>query len=193
MSSGRYLALLAAFGSQRLIELGYSARNERQIRRHDAAVPRAAGSSFKWIVLTNVGLFSLPALEHFLRRRQHVPRVVIATGWLGALGGLALRVSVLASLGHAWTARALVPADLSVVDRGPYRFIRHPNYLALGLEFGGLPLLGGAYCSAVSLSLVNGWLLSRRIREEEALLMTVPDYRRRMAGKPRFIPRLTSR
>ena len=192
MSPGRYLAVLLAFGSQRLIELAYSRRNERRIRARNAAVPSAAASSFKWIVLTNAALFTLPAVERFLRRRQRVPAAVMAIGWLGALGGLGLRLSVLRSLGQAWTVRALVPADLPVVDRGPYRFIRHPNYLALGLEFAGLPLLGGAYGSAVLLSLINGWLLAERIQQEEALLMVIPEYQRRMGQKPRFVPRLTS-
>jgi methyltransferase len=193
VTPGRYLVVLLAFGSQRLVELAYSSRNERRIRARDAAVPRAAAGSFKWIALTNVALFTLPAVERFLRRRRRVPAAVIAIGWLGALGGLGLRLSVLRSLGQAWTVRAFVPADLPVVDRGPYRFVRHPNYLALGLEFAGLPLLGGAYVSATLLSLVNGWLLSERIQEEEALLMAIPDYRLRMGGKPRFVPRLTSR
>ncbi|HEY8737890.1 MAG TPA: isoprenylcysteine carboxylmethyltransferase family protein [Candidatus Dormibacteraeota bacterium] len=192
MSPGRYLAVLLAFGSQRLIELAYSRRNERRIRARNAAVPSAAASSFKWIVLTNAALFTLPAVERFLRRRHRVPAAVMAIGWLGALGGLGLRLSVLRSLGQAWTVRALVPADLPVVDRGPYRFIRHPNYLALGLEFAGLPLLGGAYGSAVLLSLINGWLLAERIQQEEALLMVIPEYQRRMGQKPRFVPRLTS-
>jgi methyltransferase len=88
--------------------------------------------------------------------------------------------------------RALVPSDLRIVDRGPYRFIRHPNYLALGLEFLGLPLIGGAYASAVGLGLVNALLLRRRIREEDGLLLAIPAYQERMADKPRFLPRLVS-
>ena len=193
MSPGRYAAVLAAFGCQRLLELAYSARNERRIRAKGRIAPQAAASAFKWIVLTNAALFSLPALERLLRRRKKVPPAASAIGWVGALGGTALRLSVLASLGPAWTARALVPADLQVIDRGPYRFIRHPNYLALGLEFAGLPLIGGAYYSALGLSLLNGWLLFGRIREEEALLLAIPEYGLRMSGKPRFVPRLTNR
>ena len=89
--------------------------------------------------------------------------------------------------------RAVVPSDLPVVDRGPYRFIRHPNYVALGLEFLGLPLIGGAYLSAAGLGLANALLLRRRIADEEALLMAIPAYRLRMAHKPRFLPRLSAR
>jgi len=52
--------------------------------------PQAAASAFKWIVLTNAALFSLPALERLLRRRKKVPPAAIAIGWVGALGGTAL-------------------------------------------------------------------------------------------------------
>jgi methyltransferase len=117
---------------------------------------------------------------------------VAALGWAAAIAALGLRLSVIASLRESWNVRAMVPRDLRVVDRGPYRFIRHPNYVALGLEFLGLPLIGGAYASAVGLSLANALLLRRRIREEDALLMAIPAYRERMADKPAFLPRLLS-
>jgi len=91
---------------------------------------------------------------------------------------------------QAWTVRAFVPADQAVIERGPYRFIRHPNYLALGLEFAGLPLIGGAYWSAVGLSVLNAALLAGRIQAEERLLDAIPGYRDRMGGKGRFLPRL---
>jgi methyltransferase len=85
-----------------------------------------------------------------------------------------------------------VPSDLRVVDSGPYRWIRHPNYVALGMEFLGLPLIGGAYLSALGLGLANAALLRRRIVEEDALLMAIPAYRERMGDKPAFIPRVFS-
>ena len=107
-----------------------------------------------------------------------------------ALAAVALRLSVLLTLREAWNVRALVPEDLRVIDRGPYRYVRHPNYVALALEFLGLPLMGGAYLSAIGLSIVNALLLRERIREEEALLMAIPAYRERMGEKPRFLPRM---
>ena len=192
MSPGRYRAVLFIFGAQRGIELVYSARNERAIRRRQPDAPQAGRSLFKWIALVNLGLFTLPALERTLRRRPP-PAPIAAAGWIAALTAVALRLSVLASLRGAWTVRAVVPSDGPVVDRGPYHWIRHPNYLALGLEFLGLPLIGGAYLSALGLGLANAWLLSRRIQEEEALLMAIPGYRELMAHKPRFVPRLSGR
>jgi methyltransferase len=191
VSPRRYAAVLLAFASQRGLELLYSARNERLIRGRQPGAPQAGGSIFKWIALVNLGLFTLPAIERRWRRHPPAPAIA-AVGWIASVSALALRLSVLVSLRGSWTVRAVVPSDLRIVDRGPYRFIRHPNYVALGLEFLGLPLIGGAYTSAVGLSLANALLLRQRIREEDALLMAIPAYRQRMADKPRFLPRLLS-
>lgn len=191
MSPRRYAAVLLAFGAQRGLELLYSARNERLIRGRQPSAPQAAGSIFKWIALVNAGLFTLPALERWWRGHPP-PAPIAAAGWIASVSALVLRLSVVLSLRGSWTVRAVVPSDLRVIDRGPYRFIRHPNYVALGLEFLGLPLIGGAYASAVGLGLANALLLRRRIRDEDALLMAIPAYRERMADKPAFLPRLLS-
>jgi methyltransferase len=191
VSPRRYAAVLLAFSLQRGLELLYSAKNERGIRRRQPAAPQAAGSIFKWIAAVNAGLFTLPAIERWVRRRP-APPLVAAFGWVAALSGVALRLSVLLSLRSAWNVHAVVPDNLRVVDRGPYRFIRHPNYLALGLEFLGLPLVGGAYLSALGLGIANAALLRQRIAEEDALLMAIPAYRQRMGEKPAFLPRLVS-
>ena len=191
MSAAGYTRVLLLFGMQRLAELLYSERNERIIRRRQPDAPQAGRAVWPWIGAVNLGLFTLPALERW-RRGRPPSRPVAAVGWAAALAGVGLRLSVLAALREAWNVRAVVPSDLQVVDRGPYRWIRHPNYLALGLEFLGLPLIGGAYGSAVVLSAANAWLLRRRIAEEDALLMSIPAYRERMGEKPSFIPRLVS-
>jgi methyltransferase len=180
--------VLLAFGAQRVLEVLYSAKNERAIRRRQPDAPEAGRSIFNWIALVNLGLFTLPVLERWWRGRP-APPLVAALGWVTALGGVALRLSVIVSLRESWNVRAVVPTDLRVVDGGPYRFIRHPNYVALGLEFLGLPLIGGAYLSALGLGLANAALLRQRILEEDALLMAIPAYRERMGGKPRFVPR----
>jgi methyltransferase len=183
-----YATVLAAFGLQRGFEVLWSLRNERRIRSRERLAPSASPESFPWIVLANAALFTLPLLEA-LRRRRPPPIAVSAVGVAGAVAAALLRLSVIVTLGERWTVRAVVPSSLDVVDHGPYRFVRHPNYVALALEFAALPLAGGAYLSAVLLSLLNAVALWPRIRAEEALLGAIPAYRNRMASKPRFLPR----
>jgi methyltransferase len=74
------------------------------------------------------------------------------------------------------------------VTSGPYRFLRHPNYLALLLEFVALPMAGGAWLSAIGLSALNGAALAVRIRAEEAQLERSPAYREAFRGKARLVP-----
>jgi methyltransferase len=185
----RYGLVLIGFGLQRLAELTYSSRNEARIRRAMPEAPAAAASTFRWMAAANVALFTLPVVEVVVRRPR-VPRLIGAAGWIGALGAVGIRISVLRALREQWNVRAIVPSTLRVVDHGPYRYVRHPNYAAVALEFASLPLIGGAYASAVGLSLTNAILLWRRIADEERLLERIPGYRERMGAKPRFIPRL---
>lgn len=192
MTARGYARLLILFGMQRLIELLYSERNERSIAARQPDAPRAGRSVWAGIAAVNLGLFTLPMLERW-RRRHAPPRIIAALGWVTALSAVALRLSVIALLRESWNVRAVVPSDLRVVDRGPYRFIRHPNYVALGLEFVGLPLIGGAYWSAIALSATNAMLLRARVKDEEALLLAIPAYRARMGDKPRFFPRVLTR
>ena len=190
MKPARYGLVVALFGLQRILELGISRRNEREIRHRDPRVHEAGRLNFLGLGLANVGLFSLPVIESALRRGRKVPASIQAIGWAGALSAVVLRLSVIRTLATEWNVRALVPADLHVVDSGPYRFIRHPNYVAIALDFACLPLIGGAYGCALGLSAINAILLRERIREEEHLLAKIPTYQERMGQKPRFIPRL---
>jgi methyltransferase len=126
----------------------------------------------------------LPALEVSVRRRAR-PH----WGWAAALAGAtALRVWCIRSLGSSWNVRASIPTDLVPVTSGPYRYVRHPNYVAVVLEFLAIPLVAGAWVSALVLSAWNGLVLYDRIQAEERALDESAAYRRAFAGKARFIP-----
>jgi methyltransferase len=185
---GRYAVFVMGCGLLRLAELAYSGRNERRIRSRDASIAQADPAGFRRMVGVNVALFTLPLLEVVLRRGPRVPPAVRWAGLMGQLGAVALRLWVIASLRQRWTVRAIVPVNLDIVEGGPYRFIRHPNYLAVAIEFAALPLAGGAYVSAAALTLANAAVLRDRIEAEERLLARIPGYAERMGGKPRFIP-----
>ena len=155
-------------------------------REHELARggTRAAESTYPVMVGAHVALLTLPLVEAS-RRPRRAPNAF----WLAVLGAaVALRVWSIRTLGDSWNARAAVPDDLEPVTGGPYRFIRHPNYAAVILEFAAIPLIAGAWRSAITLSMVNAAVLADRITAEERLLEASPAYRKAFAGRARFIP-----
>jgi methyltransferase len=114
----------------------------------------------------------------------------------GALGFAALGVALLAqalrywavsTLGPRWNTRVIVLPEAPPVTGGPYRFLRHPNYLAVVLELAAVPLIHGAWLTALCFSLANAALLTWRIRVEEQALG--PRWQAAFAGRARFIPK----
>jgi methyltransferase len=119
----------------------------------------------------------------------HYPLIVaLHAAWLGTLWWLAPsrpvdgfwlalfallevgRVWVLTSLGRRWTTRIIILPGAPLVQRGPYRFIDHPNYAVVVAEIAVLPLAFGLWRTAFVFSLLNAGLLAVRIREENRAL-----------------------
>jgi len=103
-----------------------------------------------------------------------------------AVGAQALRYWAIHTLGPRWNTRVIVVPDAEPITGGPYRFMKHPNYLAVCLELAVVPLMLGAYATAVVFSLVNAALLFVRIRVEEKALG--PKWEHAFAGKRRLMP-----
>jgi methyltransferase len=82
----------------------------------------------------------------------------------------ALRFWTLASIGRRWTTRIVVVPGETLVARGPYRFVRHPNYMVVVLEIALLPLVFGLGRVALTFSLLNALVLAIRIRAEAKAL-----------------------
>ncbi len=182
LTPSRRLALTAGLAAQRLVELRWSARNLRRA----GAGPRAAAPTFPLMVSVNIALFAMCAL----RRRRPAPAPVLeGAALIGLATAVGLRLWVIRSLGDAWNVQAQVAPTTAVVTRGPYRWVRHPNYVAVALEFACLPIAIGAFGDAIVLSAANACVLLPRIREEEALLDELAGYREAFSGVPRFLPR----
>jgi methyltransferase len=98
--------------------------------------------------------------------------------WLGwtmfavVLLAQGLRWWCITVLGHQWNTRVIVVPGLQLVARGPYRFLRHPNYVAVVAEGIALPLVHTAWVTALVFTLLNIPLLAVRIRSEETALKT---------------------
>ena len=111
----------------------------------------------------------------------------------GLLLSMGLRYWAIATLGPRWNARVLVVPGLPAVGPvGPYRYIRHPNYVAVIAEFIVLPLLHGAWLTAVTFSLANALLLRTRIATEEAALHRHCEYESAHGDRNRFLPEKSS-
>ncbi|HKP26662.1 MAG TPA: isoprenylcysteine carboxylmethyltransferase family protein [Dongiaceae bacterium] len=155
------LLLLATL--QRLIELVIATRNTRALLAEGAYevgrghYPAIVFMHSAWLaVLWAFFLFGLTVFQ---------PWAAIA--YLAVQG---LRLWTLLSLGRYWTTRIIVVPGAPLVRSGPYRFIRHPNYLVVALEIALLPLALDAWPLAVGFSIVNAIVLAWRIRTEETTL-----------------------
>jgi methyltransferase len=169
----------------RLGELIVSARRARG----DARVRVPEPGLFPLMVLLHTAFLVAPAIEIWAFERPLLLWLALPCG-VGLLLATALRAWVFCSLGRAWTVHVVAPSEDSVVTSGPYRFVRHPNYLVVILELLCLPLLHSAWISALCLSLVNAGVLWRRIRTEEAALQRVASWRTAMLTRKRLVPGL---
>jgi len=175
-------AVVAVTAAQRLVELRLSARNRAGLGEAE----QAAASTYPVMVATHVALFAVCALP---RPGRRVAKPVEAAALVGLAAATGLRVWAIRSLGTSWNVTAHVPAAGHVETGGPYRYLRHPNYVAVALEFLCLPIAVGAVPEALALSAMNAAVLVPRIRAEERLLDAIPGYREAFQGVPRFIPR----
>jgi methyltransferase len=120
------------------------------------------------------------------------PRPVLAAvaGPAAALFYLAnvLRWWVIRTMAGHWNVQVVNALSLGVVTRGPFRWVRHPNYVAVFVELLALPLIHAAYVTAVLGAIAHVFVLARRISFEEQFLLSDPVYRETMAHKPRFFP-----
>ena len=182
------LLLLGVYVVERVFELGLSRRRLRGNR----GTPSGTAVEWSALVAVHVALLLLPPAEAILLGSR-APEALLWCAIGAAALAQALRYWSIRTLGRTWNARAVVDPGLGFVETGPYRYLRHPNYLAVMIEFVALPLAFGAWRSWILLQLVHTPLIAKRIRSEERLLRTIPGYAARMEGRGRLLPRLPRR
>ncbi len=177
-----YLGLLCATGVERLVELRISKRN--------AAAAFARGGlevgRRHFAVMTVLHTLFLPACFFEALLRHTAPPALWPLLLLACGLAQGLRWWAIGALGERWNVRIVFVPGEPPVTGGPYRFLRHPNYLAVVTELLCLPLLYGAVLSAAVFTAANAALLWVRIRAEEEALGA--GYQERFAGVSRFLP-----
>ncbi|WP_348789647.1 isoprenylcysteine carboxyl methyltransferase family protein [Leifsonia sp. NPDC080035] len=151
-----YTLLVLATGGERIAELVLSARNARwSFARGGVEFGRR---HFPPMVALHTGLLLACLAEVWFLDRPFLP-------WLGwpmlvlVLASQALRWWCIASLGPRWNTRVIIVRDLPLVTRGPYRWLSHPNYVAVVVEGFALPLVHTAWITAAAFTVLNAVLL----------------------------------
>ena len=158
-----FLIIMALTGLERLIELNVANRNRKwSIEQGGQEVGQG---HYPFMVVLHTGFLICCVAEALLMEREFIP-------WLGyPMIGLAVACQVLRwwcinTLGKQWNTRVIIVPGLSRIDKGPYRFIPHPNYVAVALEGIALPLIMNAYWTAIGFTVLNAALMSVRIKTE---------------------------
>jgi methyltransferase len=162
-----YTALVGLVALMRLVELAVSRRNATRLESRGGV--EVGARHYPWMVVVHTAFLFASPLEVWLLQRPWMPAVGIPMLVLLAAAAV-LRWWVIATLGDRWTTRVIHVPDEPLVASGPYRWLRHPNYLAVAVEFVALPLVHTAWLSAIIFSAANAAVLIRRIRVEDDAL-----------------------
>ncbi len=184
-SADLYLGLILAVVAERLVELVLTQRNAARLRARGGFA--VGDAHYPAMVLLHTALLIGAPLEVYLLARPFLP-------WLGwpmlalVAATMALRYWAITTLGDRWTTRIFVVPGEPPVTGGPYRYLRHPNYLAVVLEVAALPLVHSAWLTAALGSLANAFVLEARIGAEEKALDEASSYLETLGDRPRFVP-----
>ena len=160
-----FLTLILLVAVERVAELVVSNRNLAWSKAHGGK--EFGAGHYPVMVALHTGLLVGAVLEARARRRWVWPAF-----WVVAAAQM-LRWWCITTLGKQWNTRVVVVPGAARVAGGPYRFIPHPNYVAVVLEGVALPLVGGAWVTALVFSFANAALLRTRIRVEDKALRSL--------------------
>ncbi|EIJ78606.1 hypothetical protein PB1_13649 [Bacillus methanolicus PB1] len=169
---------------QRLLELIVAKQNEKWMKSQGAV--EFGQKHYPIIVIVHILFFFALIIEVQYFHKDISPLWTLLL--VAFLAAQAIRIWALLSLGRFWNTKILVLPGASVVKKGPYKFLKHPNYCVVALEFIIIPLMFQAYFTAILFSLLNTFVLSVRIPAEEKALKKLTEYELSFKRKNRFIP-----
>ena len=162
-----YTVLVALVAAERGLELAISSRNATRAFARGGV--EAGRGNYAWMVSAHALFLAACPAEVWLLGRPWNSLVGVPALLLVA-ATMSLRYWVVRALAGRWTTRVVyVPGDPLVVD-GPFRYLRHPNYVAVVVEMAALPLVHGAWLTAAVFSAANAAVLARRVGIENRLL-----------------------
>lgn len=164
---------------QRLVEVAIAKSNEKWMKSQGAQ--EFGQSHYRLMVLMHTAFFVCLITEGLWLKPS------ISSLWPLWIGLFILtqiaRIWVLTSLGKYWNTKIIVLPNAKVVSKGPYRFVRHPNYVIVTIELIIIPLAFNAFVTLFLFAVLNQIILTIRIQEEEKALIAITNYEEEMKSK----------
>jgi len=170
-SLAAFTVVVALVAVERLVELVVSKRNAAWSLQRGGV--ESGRGHYPAMVVLHTGFLVAMLVEAWVRR----PDVAAGLAWSMlalVVAAQGLRWWCIATLGPRWNTRVIIVPGLPPVTGGPYRLLRHPNYVAVVVEGVALPMVHGAWITAVVFTVANAALLRVRIRAEDEALATLP-------------------
>ncbi|WP_102346508.1 isoprenylcysteine carboxyl methyltransferase family protein [Bacillus sp. Marseille-P3661] len=179
-----FLILITLLILQRLVELGIAKRNEKWMKSKGAI--EVGQEHYKYIVSVHILFFIslLFEVSYFGKSFSPLWGVFFSFFVVAQL----LRAWSLQSLGRFWNTKIIILPNVNIISKGPYKYIRHPNYLVVVIELLVVPLIFNAFWTALIFSVLNLIVLSIRIPMEEQALMEETNYKSVFFHRSRFTP-----
>lgn len=161
-----FLMILTFLVIQRLIELYIASQNERWMLQKGAIV--YGQKHYPYMIILHVSFFLILIVEVVLSGQEPT------RFWPILLGTFILlqlaRYWVIFTLGKYWNTKIIVLPGADLIEKGPFQYMKHPNYMIVTLELLVVPLMFQAYITAILFFFLNQWMLLIRIREENQAL-----------------------
>jgi methyltransferase len=165
-----YSLLIGVVAVERLAEVGVAPCNRAYSLVHGGV--EFGTRHYPAMVMLHTGLLAGCLVEPIALHRPFIPSL----GWpmlTIVLAAQVLRWWCIATLNHQWNTRVIVIPGAPRITGGPYRFVPHPNYVAVIAEGIALPLVHTGWITACMFTILNGWLLRTRIKVENAALASL--------------------
>jgi methyltransferase len=174
---------------QRLVELGIAKSNEKWMKQRGAI--EFGVKHYRYMVLIHV-LFFISLLTEKIYLKHGLSQIwplLLSVFLLAQL----IRIWVISTLGRYWNTKIIVLRDAKIIKKGPYLYIKHPNYFVVTIELLVIPLLFNLYITACLFTILNAVILMVRIPAEEKALKELTEYEGRFQNCNRLLPRLVKK
>jgi methyltransferase len=190
LSKNIFLLVVVIIAAQRISAIYLSKRNKQTLKAMGAK--EQGNNSLTSIKILQISWFIAMIAEVFGLNRPFVPALFVGALMVTMMGQV-IRYLSMQELGNRWTHTIMMIPKQPLVETGIYSYIRHPTWVGMTLEFAAVPLIHGAYLTAIVFSIANALLMSQRIAAEEKALIKETNYAVVFANTPRFLPALKMR